>query len=138
MTMTKISTNKEMNGFLSRADHFHDTIIREISIVARGYVDAEYSLHGDLDPFDARVFLQTQFSDMPGIELRFDEVTRFCVYPPYDLAPSGIVEEGRVRFSFTPLRDEELQVVASAMRYRFLDSSCLGTGHLLTQGETGE
>ena len=131
MTMTEITTNEALNEFLNQADSFHDAIIRECGLVARGYVDEERWLHGDTEPFNARVFLQTQFDDVPGIEIEFDGVTRFCVDRPFGLRPSGFVEEGRVNFSFTALGAKESQIAATAMRYRFLDKTCLGEKRLI-------
>lgn len=120
--MTDITTNEAIQKFLQQADYFHDALIRECSLTARGFVDSEYRLHGDTEPFDARVLLQTQASEVPGIEIEFDGVTRFCIEQPFDLRPSGTVEQGEVRFSFTTCAGNEPQVIATAMRYRFLDA----------------
>ncbi len=132
MNMTDVRTTEELNEFLRRADNFHDALIRECAVVARGFVDAEYRLYGDMEPFDVCVFLQTQASDTPGIEIAFDGVARFCLDQPFDLSPSGLIGQGGVRFSFTTSVGGEPQVIASAMRYRFLDRTCLGQRQLLT------
>ncbi len=129
--MDQISTNDQLQEFLRQVDYLHDAIIRECAIVARGYVDTEYRLFGDTEPFDAKIFIQTQSSEVPAIEIEFNGVTRFCVDEPFDLMPSGVIDQAGVHFSFVTGTGEEPQVVASAMRYRLLDSSCLGTGHLL-------
>jgi len=127
--MIEITSIEALNEFLGQADNFHDAIMRECGIVARGFVDSERLLHGDTEPFDALVFLQTQFEDIPGIEIEFDGVTRFCLDKSFDLRPSGFVKQGEVRFSFTSTGSKEPQVIATAMRYRFLDKACLGTRH---------
>lgn len=132
MTMTEIATSEAMREFLQQVDSFHDALIRECGLTARGFVDKDYYLHGDAEPFDARVFLQTQASEVPGIEIEFEGVERFCVDQPFDLRPSGSIESGEVRFSFTTSASHEPQIIASAMRYRFLDSAYLGEKPLVT------
>ena len=130
--MTEIATNEEMSEFLRSTDNFHDALIRECALVAVGFVDAEHRLFGDTEPFNARVFVQTQAEDVSGIEIEFDGVTRFHVDQPFDLQPSGSIERGEVLFSFTAGARTEPQVIAKAMRYRIMDKACLGERQLLT------
>lgn len=130
--MTEITTNDAMREFLQQADNFHDALIRECGLTARGFVDRDYRLHGDTEPFDARVFLQTQASEVPCMEIEFEGVKRFCIEQPFDLRPSGSIERGEVRFSFTPCATHEPQVIALAMRYRFLDGAYLGEKRIVT------
>ncbi len=136
--MTEITTNEAMCEFHRNADNFHDALIRECALVAVGFVDAERRLHGDTEPFGARVFLQTQANDIPGIEIEFDGVTRFGVDRPFDLRPRGSIEQGEVRFSFTTNAGEEPQVIARKMRYRFLGKRCLGEKQLVTSQRPAE
>ena len=85
-----------MRSFLERVDLFHDAMIRECRLLGRGYVDAAFSMHLDLDPFDVIMLVQTQFSDLPGIEIRFEGVSRFCVERTTDLDPRAVVENGEL------------------------------------------
>ncbi|MGI6123705.1 MAG: hypothetical protein ACOYIG_05850 [Acetivibrionales bacterium] len=130
--MTEITTHEVLIKFLRDADNFHDALIRECALVALGFVDTECRMHGDTEPFEASVFLQTQASDVPGIQIEFDGVTRFTIDRAFDLRPSGSIRAGEVRFSFTATAGEKPQVIARGMRYRFLDKTCLGQRQLLT------
>jgi hypothetical protein len=132
MSWIGINTNEELSEFLGKTDYFSDTIIRECALVARGYVDHDHSMANFLDPYDAKVFLQTQFSDTPGIELEFEGVHRFGVKLPSNLAPRGALVDGRIEFSFIADQHDEPQIVADAMRYRLLDCGCLGCQRRLT------
>ena len=129
--MTPITNDQELRAFLDSADHFHDALIRECALRARGFVDSESRMHNDTDPFDAVVLLQTQSDEAPGILLEFKGVSRFCVAQPTDLRPSGVVRSGVIHFSFSTTDGGEAQVVAAGARYRFLDRSCLGESLLL-------
>ena len=133
MTMTEIATNEGMSEFLRSTDYFHDALIRECALVAVGFVDAERRLYGDTEPFNARVFVQTQAEDISGIEIEFEGVTRFHIDQPFDLEPSGSIEQGQVLFSFTTGVRTEPQVIAKAMRYRVMDRTCLGERQFLTR-----
>jgi hypothetical protein len=128
MDMQEIRTTEELVAFLRQVDNFHDAIVRECSLLAHGFVDEEYNMHGDAKPFDAKVFLQTQFAELPGLEIEFSSVSHFYVEDIMGLRPGGSIENGIVRFSFVERHTKEPQVVASGMRYRLLDKACLGSG----------
>jgi len=72
------------------------------------------------------VLVQTQFADLPGVEIAFDGVTRFSIGQPADLEPQGIVQGDEIRFSFAGSLEPIPDVIAAGMRYRLLDASCLG------------
>lgn len=129
--MTPITNDQELRAFLDQADNFHDALIRECALRARGFVDSEFRMHDDTGPFDAFVFLQTQADEAPGILLEFAGVSRFCVIQASDLRPSGMVTNGLLHFSFSRTSGGEAQVIAAGARYRFLDRGCLGENSLL-------
>lgn len=124
--MISIENNSDLLSFLERVDSFHDAIIRHCILLARGHVDSQRCMHQDLGPFDAMVLVQTQFADLPGVEIAFDGVTRFSIGQPADLEPQGIVQGDEIRFSFAGSLEPIPDVIAAGMRYRLLDASCLG------------
>jgi len=127
MEIQEIRTNEDLVEFLRQTDYFHDAIIRECWLLSSGFVDAEYRMHGDAKPFDARVLLQSQSARLPGVEVEFIRVSRFCVDQIVQLRPGGLVEDAKVCFSFVESRTEEPQVICSAMRYQLLDKGILGS-----------
>lgn len=129
--MTWIVDNDGMAAFLAQVDGFHDAVIRECVLRARGFVDREYWLHGDGEPFDADVLLQTQSAQVAAVLLGFEGVSHFCIRNPRDLRPSGRVENGVVHFSFSSLGGGEAQIVAASMGYQIMDGSYLGNGWTL-------
>lgn len=136
--MTWIVDNEGMAAFLAQVDGFHDAIVRECAVRARGFVDREHWMHGDGEPFDADVLLQTQSAQVAAVLLGFEGVSRFCIGNPRDLRPSGRVEDGRVHFSFSNVGGGEAQIIAASMWFQIMDDSFLGDGWTLCRSPDRE
>jgi hypothetical protein len=53
MNYKKILTQHDMDGFLKEVNYLHDSVLRELTLISRAYVNNNLGMHGDSDPSDA-------------------------------------------------------------------------------------
>jgi hypothetical protein len=131
----QITNDDELAQFLYLVDNFHDTIIKECKINSIGYVDQAYNMYGDTERYNVHIFMQSQFCDIHGIEIKFKQVTKFSLPCITFFSPEGKIEGGRILFNFFKKaelsnKDEQhnhYDIIADYMYYRLLDSNCLGS-----------
>lgn len=124
---TKIDSQAVLDRFLDDVHHFHDTVLRELALLARAYVDDELHMFGDADPYDARLVFQMQSADTPCVELVFEGVTEISFWSKMVLSPSGrYAEDGITVVLAKPFGGDFFGVKAQGAKYRVLDRSFLG------------
>jgi hypothetical protein len=128
---TTIVSQLSLDAFLESVDHFHDAILREVAVLAHGYVDSELRMFGDVEPYDVRFIIQMQSADTPVIELIFEDVNELALQPAMALAPSGSFKAGEITLRLgDPLSGVFVGVRARRGKYQVLDRSHLGQGLL--------
>jgi hypothetical protein len=124
MRYVDINSQDDLEGFLNKVDSFHDSILKEVAIVARGYVDATLQMYGDIEPFDVRCIIQQQSDESPYIDIVFESVTSVLLTSSFPLEPCGLVTEDNIKFFFSGSKNAS--IVAEKMKYRILGMSLLG------------
>lgn len=128
MKLIRIETQSGLDAFLDTVDRLHDSILREIGIVARGFVDGNRRMFGDTEPADARLLFQSQSPDFSCVEVFFEGVETLLVRPNLPIEPEGVVGDSTIRLYLGPSYYEERPLIsAQRMSYRLLDASCLGS-----------
>ena len=123
----EIDSQNAFDRFLSTVDYLHDAILREIGVLARGYVDSELRMFGDADPYDARLVFQVQSAHTPCVEIIFIDVEEIAIRPAQILSPSGRYTDGEITLILGEIFSGAfLGVRAKGMKYRILDHSFLG------------
>jgi hypothetical protein len=101
--------------------------LREVSVLARGYVDVELQMVGDVDPYDARLIFHIQFAETPCVEMVFEDVTELNLRLGSYLKPSGHYSEEAVILGLgKPMDGGFVGLKARRAKYRVLDRSFLG------------
>ena len=77
-----INDNDDLQKFFYEVDNLHDSIIRQCTIQSIGYVNDQFLMYGDAEPFHAKIFIQSQFSRSPCIEI--------CLQRVYQLQIKGV------------------------------------------------
>ena len=121
-------TNKDnFAAFLMRVNYFHDALIKTMFIATTGFVDADFRLYGDGDPYSVHYLVQSQSPAVCCFELVFDDVEAITLNLNYPLVPSGSFEANKVRFSLAQEPySNRFMVIASRMRYRIIGNAGLG------------
>ena len=119
----------DLKSFIEKLGYFHDSILREMSVISRGYIDSNYLLCGDSAPFDARAIFQFQSDATPCIELIFYDVIEIHLFPRPLNEYSVVIEGGNIVMKSI---DEDANISrrevikARRLKYRYMDKSCLG------------
>jgi hypothetical protein len=128
----QVTSQRSLETFLERVDYFHDALIREVSILDRGYVDQDGAWHGHAGPADARVIVHSQWPGAPYVDIIFEGIqaalwnldARIGLHDRW--GPDGV----ELRIGERSDRDLEprpgfLYFRARAMRYRILGRGAL-------------
>lgn len=136
----QIRNQSDFDAFCDVVDRFHDGLIREAAIVARGYIDVDLGMWNDTEPFDMKLIIQLQSQDVPAVELFLKGVTE-C-----RLAPSATTLDPEADFGQNELRlflegrhrQEQSMIAAQTMTYRVLTKDHLGQGLVLVSPLAGD
>ena len=126
----------DIHHLLQQVNYFHDSLLREISVLSRGFVNEKLWMYGDSEPFDARLIFQMQNEIIPCIELIFEDILEIRLHP------SALMEYG-IRMDDNHFvmyqQDEKTNIIerdlirSKYLRYRLLDRSLLGSELYLTE-----
>jgi len=123
---TSVDTQEGMDEFLWLVSGFHDALLREVGIVARGYIDPDSEFYDDVAPSDIRLVIHSSFPETPYVEIIVEELQKFRWEYGWDLDPAeGIVAESEVTLVFGQ-RPESFIVSGRKIRYRILGREFLG------------
>jgi hypothetical protein len=135
MDWNEIKTQTDADALMQVFAGFHDSCIREAHLWTGYWVSSDRSMlcHSDLHN-SIRFLIQRQSSDLPAIELLFEQLIRLNVVPApenYDsviVAATLLVQDGTVFWSpegdrrlEEPSRDEFTCVFAKKLRWRGVD-----------------
>jgi len=122
-----VGNQKELDEFLDLAGGFHGALLREVTLLARGYVGPEGWMHGDAAPHDARLVFHSQNLNTPWIELVFEDFEVFQFRPSWDFEANGTLDQGQITIWFAARTNPEAcKIKARAMRYRIGGVELLG------------
>ncbi len=117
-----INNNNDFDAFLENVNHLHDAILREFSLISRGYVDSARKMHGDVEPSDARVMFQLQSSKTPCVEVVFESVLEIRILPDIPIMPSGEISDRKAIFYIGGYQlNNKSKVVSEKIKYRVLN-----------------
>ena len=106
---------------------FHDSLLREATLLSRGYVDRDGLMHGDTDPYDMKLVFHVQSSLSLYVELFFEEVDVFRFEYGYCIEPSIEFLGDCVQLYLTDqISTENCMISAKSMYYRIGTSDHLG------------
>lgn len=116
----KIKSQADLERFFDDVAGLHESILKEMSLISRGFVDKEGSCHGDCEPFDARLFFQQQrIGEALGIEIILTNVTHMLIIDT-DLE----FQDNEIQFDCNEIRFGH--IAAQYMKYRILGNEYLG------------
>jgi len=122
-----VDNQQELDEFLDLVGGLHGALLREVTLLARGYVSPEGWMHGDAAPHDARLVFHSQNRDTPWIELIFEDVEVFQFRPSWDFEANGTIDQGQITIWFAAKTNAEACVMkARTMRYRIGGVELLG------------
>ena len=122
-----ITTQEELEEFLDYVYGFHDALIREVAVVARGYVDHEGAMWGDVEPSDARIIFHSQFERCRVFELVLNEVQALRLSPLFALEAEGEVRsDGIVIYQSGVECKTDSILSAKVLAYRILEPEASG------------
>lgn len=121
---TTIERQEDFEVFFNSVNWFHDSILRELSLVSRGYVDVDRKMWGDCEPSDLRLILQTQSDKAPCVEIIFEDVNLCSFLPDNIIEPSGTLKDGTIIFYLN--KNTSPTAIAKHMKYRILSNKYLG------------
>lgn len=76
-----VSTQKEINDFITKFSSFHDSCIKEMKYISGAFVNKDLSMHPVNDKRVLTIIIERQFDDYPIIELEFSELQYLKLYP---------------------------------------------------------
>lgn len=76
-----INNNAQVLRFMEKMSYFHDSCIKEISYISGAYVDNDLSMHPINDQRILRVIIQSQSNELPMIEMEFQGLKYFKLFP---------------------------------------------------------
>jgi len=122
-----VTDQASLEEFFGQVHHLHDGLVREVSLLARGYVDGDLWMHGDTAPSDVRLVIHTQSAAAPYIEIILEHVTALSMDFRCVLHPHGCVDENEITLFLRekPYHDR-FKICASTMKYRILGTEMLG------------
>jgi len=122
----KITEEAAWERCFEQFDWFHDSILREVYLVSKGYVTAEREMFDDT-ACDARLIFQSQDECISGLELVLKGVTEFRMANTVALEPSiSLTEAGfELALGGEQMRSRSL-IVANSAWYRLLRADVLG------------
>jgi len=108
-------------------------MIRQCATQSVGYIDHQSWMVGDAQLFNAKLFIQSQFSGSPCIEIHFDRVSKLLLENVSIDEACGKFEDQKVFISFSLINEESFlhngyDIIAEEIKYRILDKSFLGEG----------
>ena len=132
----EIKSQDELERFLDIAHGFHDALLKEITILARGYVEPDQKMVGDVAPYDVRIFIQSQWENFLGCEIIFTDVEKLNFEAWFNRDMSGTFKEqykypktGSIeKQSITIYFDDVEYLKCEKMFYRLLTVNELGKG----------
>lgn len=119
----EITSAESFEKLWDDAEGFHDSLVREIGILARGYVTKDRCMHGDCAPRDMRMVIHSQCAACPCIEILFEDL-RSLSYQGQEISHPSI--ECQNNELLVCLHGDQFFVRCSRMRYRILDKGYLG------------
>jgi len=130
----KINDYNDFEYFVQKVNYFQDSMLREVEILSRGYVDRENRMYGDNGPYDIRVIIHTQHNSGYCIDLIFEEVTEYVFFSMYEIDVELVNDVDEIiMYLSQPGTTKRAYVKAKAMSYRILDKDCLGKKSLISQ-----
>ncbi|MCL2742987.1 MAG: hypothetical protein FWE67_03965 [Planctomycetaceae bacterium] len=126
-----IKNDHDIQQLFDKVHYFHDSIIRQCMTQSIGYVDSLFGMYGDVEPFNAKIFIQSQFSESPCIEIYLYRVSKLLLKDVFISEASGKTKDQRIFISFSCSSEQDIQfnnfdIIAEDMKYRILDQSFLG------------
>jgi hypothetical protein len=125
-----VRTEAEMEQFLTLIGGFRDSVLREVALVGREYVDTNGWMYNSQSPADARMVIQTQFPQPACIEIVLEGLQVLRLergWSPDEHAIGILTDDGSV----IPSRSRSIKAgsemaLAKSMRYRVLGREYLG------------
>lgn len=77
----ELNEEAEVNAFLDKIWHFHDSCITEMKYKSGAYVNQDYAMHPINDCQNLRVVIQRQCSELSMIELEFIHLNWMRLFP---------------------------------------------------------
>ena len=126
-----VKSNTDLQTFFHEVNFFHDSMIRQCTTQSIGYVDHQAWMYGDTEPFNAKLFIQSQFPESPCIEIHLYRVSRLLLEEIFLSEACGKLDDQKIFISFYHSSVEnvmfnDFSLVAEEMKYRILDKSHLG------------
>lgn len=121
-----IEDQRALDSFFSCVNYFHDSLLKEVTILSRGYVNKDLFMHGDCAPQDIRLIVQMQSKETPCVEMLFKDIKTFNIESGFSLEPNGKIEDGLITIYFAEEEYKDLfKIVAKSMKYRILGEEYL-------------
>ncbi|MHC5082474.1 MAG: hypothetical protein ACYTET_00845 [Planctomycetota bacterium] len=134
MKYLKIKTQKDLDTFLKKANYLEDAIIKEVVFLNHAYVDKDFLMFGDDSETgsNVKILIQTQWKDVPVVELLCTNVEYIALDYRYDLGVYGIVGPNKTSLYFDETQSKTNSIVSQSVEYRFLGESFLGNEAFLS------
>lgn len=122
-----INDQQTLESFLTRVYGFHDALIREVSVISRGYVDHEGFMWGDVEPSDARIIIHSQFERCRVFELVLNGIRELRLKSSLELRAEGKANVDGVVIYPSGLECKiESIMSANVVAYRILEPETAG------------
>lgn len=127
MDYLEIGSHEQLASFFREVDYLHDSILREVSILSRGFADSLGRLYDYGGASDARVVVHSQSARTPLIDLVFIEVKELRLDPSLELDLEGTLSPGCIEIWWSGRRNRDRSLlVAQAAKYRYRSRQSLG------------
>lgn len=80
----EIINKSALHEFMEKMNYFHDSCIKEVKYLSGAYVDEDLAMYPVNDCRILRMIVQRQYKNNSMIELQFEGVKCFKLFPQYD------------------------------------------------------
>lgn len=127
MEYVEIKTQEDFETLLKNTHYCEDALIKEVALINDSYVDDKYQMHSyGASFFNVKILIQTQWKDVPAVELLCLGVETIALECRCELGVYGNVESGKIRLFFDESRSETNSIVAKGVKYRTFGADHLG------------
>jgi hypothetical protein len=127
MKYNLIQNQDDFDYFLKRFHFVEDALIKMVSIQNRSYVDSDYRMFGNGDDLlTVRILFQTQWEDIPVVEILCEDVAQFAMEKNYVVGLYGQVKPDSFTLYFDDRKNLSNGIRGRTVKYRELSESFLG------------